>query len=248
MGSDVISHDETDVLELEHAGEGTYTQIDDETGEIQIILTEDNLNLNAGGVNPDAVTDIAPVFTVKNVLKQGSNATVWISHESDAVEFYVPGEGPVESQADGVLLQPGDSETIAMRIDTRETDEITLGSIDVMANLDPEIEAENSDDGDSQPNFADDSGDDDDSGTETPGSRETDTETESTPEPSETATPTPNEPQSTPAPTAADDGTTPTDNQTDEVAGLGLSELLGSVVLLAGTVGTMLLFRRLRGV
>jgi hypothetical protein len=246
-GSDVISHEETNVLELEPAGEGTYTQIDDETGEIQIILTEENPNLNAKGVNPNAVTDIGPVFTVENVLDQQTNATVWISHDSVAVEFYVPGEGTAESQADGVLLQPGDSETIAMRIDTRETDEITLGSINVMAVLNPEVETGESGDGDFQSNSVEDSGDDDDSDTETPDSRETDTETESTPEPTGTATPTPNEPQSTPAPTAVDDGPTETDDQTDEVAGFGSTALLGIALLLAGVIGTMLLFRRLRG-
>jgi|GEM_PF-7124075 len=246
-GVDVVPHDETDVLELEPAGEGTYTQIDEETGEIQIILTEENPNLNAEGVNDDAVTNIGPVFTVQNVLNQGSNATVWVEHESDAVEFYVPGEGTAESQADGVLLQPGDSETIAMRIDTRETDEITLGSINVMAVLDPEVETGESGDGDFQSNSVEDSGDDDDSDTETPDSRETDTETESTPEPTGTATPTPNEPQSTPAPTAVDDGPTETDDQTDEVAGFGSTALLGIALLLAGVIGTMLLFRRLRG-
>jgi hypothetical protein len=247
-GSDVVTHQKTDILELEPAGEGTYAQTDDETGEIQIILTEQNPNLNAEGVNPDAVTDIGPVFTIENVLKEQTNATVWISHDSDAVEFYVPGKGTVESQAGGVFMKPGDSETIAMRIDTRETDEITLDAINVMAVLDPEVETGESGEGDFQSGSVDDSGDDDESGTKTPDSTETDTETESTPQPSKTATPTPNEPQSTPAPTAADDGTTETDDQTDEVSGFGPSALLGITLLLAGIVGTMLLFRRLRGV
>jgi hypothetical protein len=255
-GADVVTHQETDVLELEPVGGGTYTQIDDETGEIQIILTEENSNLNAEGVNPNAVTDIGPVFTVKNVLEQRSNATVWISHDSDAVEFYVPGEGTVESQADGVFMKPGDSATIGMRVDTRETDEVVLDSIDVMAVLDPDVESGDSG-GDSRLSAGDDSEDDDDSGTETPESTEADTETESATEVSETATPTPNQSQSTPVPTASedstpgdgtpDDGTTETDDQTDEQAGLGSSTLLGLVLLLVGVVVAMLLFRRLTG-
>jgi len=246
-GSDVVTYDDTNVLELEIAGEGTYALIDDKTGNIHIVLTDENPQLNGAGVKNNAITDIGPVFTIKNVLKEQSNATVWISHDSDAVEFYVPGEGTAESQADGVFMQPGDSETIAMRVDTRETDEITLDSINVMAVLDPEVGTGVSGNGDFQSNSVDNSGDDDDSDTETPDSRETDTETESTPEPTGTATPTPNEPQSTPAPTAVDDGPTETDDQTDEVAGFGSTALLGIALLLAGVIGTMLLFRRLRG-
>jgi len=247
-GVDVVSHDETNVLEVELAeNAGTYAQFEDETGEIRIILTEDNPNMNAAGVNPNALTDIGPVFTIENVLEQQSDATVWVEHDSDAVEFYVPGEGMTESQANGVLIQPGDSETIAMRIDTRETNEITLDSINVMAVLDPEVETGESGGGEFQSNSVENSEDDDDSGTETPDSTETDTETESTPEPTGTATPTPNEPQSTPAPTAVDDGPTETDDQTDEVAGFGSTALLGIALLLAGVIGTMLLFRRLRG-
>ena len=248
VGSDTVTYEETDVLELEPAGEGTYTLIDDETGEIQIVISEENPNMNAAGVNPNALTDIGPVFTIENVLEQRSNATVWVEHGSDAVEFYVPGEGTVESQADGVFMQPGDSETIAMRIDTRETDEITLDSINVIGVLSPEVETGNPGGGDSQLNSVEDSGNDDDSDTETPDSTGTDTETESTPEPTGTATPTPNEPQSTPAPTAVDDGPTETNDQTDEVAGFGPTALLGIALLLAGVVGTMLLFRRFRGV
>ncbi|WP_178916365.1 hypothetical protein [Natronomonas gomsonensis] len=242
----MVSHDETDVLDLEPAGEGTYTQIDDETGEIQIILTEENPNLNAGGVNNDALTDIGPVFTVKNILEQQSNATVWISHDSDAVEFYVPGEGTVESQADGVFMQPGDSETIAMRVDTRETDEITLDSINVMAVLDPEVETGSSGgDGDYQFSSVGDSGDDDDSGTETPDSTETDTETESTPESSGTATPTLGQSQSTPTPTVASTPT-PTDDPTGEEAGLDPSSLLWLLVALAALLLLFALARRRR--
>ncbi len=251
-GADIVSHDETPVLELEPAGEGTYTQIDDGTGEIHIILTEENPNLNAAGVNPKALTDIGPVFTVENVLEQQSNATVWIDHPNDAVEFYVPGEGTVESQVDGVFMQPGDSETIAMRVDTRDTDEITLDSIDVMAVLDPTVGTGDSGGDDSQFNSAEDSGDDDDSDTVAPDSTGPDTETESTPEDSETTPSTPDRSQSTPTPTATDasaagDETTETDGQPDVLAGLGLWALLVLLLLLAGVLATMLLRRRLGG-
>lgn len=239
-GAEVVTHSETDVLELEPAGEGTYTQIDDETGEIQIILTEENPNLNAEGVNNEAVTDIGPVFTIKNVLKQQTNATVWIEHESNAVEFYVPGEGTAESQADGVLLQPDDSETIAMRVDTRETDEITLDAINVMAVLDPDVESE-SDDGtfESFGNMG--SGDTNTPETDTPPG-DTETETPGTETPSETAIETESggsESESgTPTPTAAPTPT-PTDEPTGELTGLDPAALLG---LLGAIGGLSLLF------
>jgi hypothetical protein len=244
-GADVVSHDETNVLELEPAGgDGTYTQIDDETGELQIILTEENPNLNAGGVNDDAVTNIGPVFTVQNVLDQGSNATVWVEHESDAVEFYVPGEGTAESQADGVLLQPGDSETIAMRVDTRETDEITLDSINVMAVLNPEVETE-SDDGSFESLGYGGSADTETPETNTPSGGDTETET-----PSATATETESggsEPESgTPTPTVAATPT-PTDDPTGEEAGLDPSSLLWLLAALGALLLLFALARRRRG-
>jgi hypothetical protein len=243
-GADVVSHDETNVLELEPAGgDGTYTQIDDETGELQIILTEENPNLNAGGVNDDAVTNIGPVFTVQNVLDQGSNATVWVEHESDAVEFYVPGEGMAESQADGVLLQPGDSETIAMRVDTRETDEITLDSINVMAVLDPEVETE-ADAGSFESLGYGGSADTETPETKTPSGGDTETET-----PSATATATESGGSEartgTSTPTAAPTPT-PTDDPTGEEAGLDPSSLLGLLGALAALLLLFALARRRR--
>ena len=247
-GADVVSHDETNVFELEPAGEGTYTQIDDETGEIQIILTEENQNLNSGGVNNDAVTDIGPVFTIENVLKQQTNTTVWVEHDSDAVEFYVPGEGTVESQADGVFMQRGDSEAIAMRVDTRGTDEVTLEAINVMAVLEPEVESE-SDDGtfESFGNIG--SGDTDTPETDTPPG-DTETETPGRETPSATATKTEtgdSESESgTPASTA-EPTPTPTDDPTGELAGLDPAALLGLLGALGGLLLLFALARRRRG-
>jgi hypothetical protein len=245
-GADVVSHDETNVLRLEPAGEGTYTQIDDKTGEIQIILTEENSNLNAEGVNPNAVTDIGPVFTVENVLEQGSNATVWVEHDSDAVEFYVPGEGTIEGQADGVLMQPRDSETIAMRVDTHETDEITLDSINVMAVLDPEVETE-SNGGTFESLGYGGSADTETPETETPSEGDIETETAGTETPSATATETESEGSEagtgTPTPTAAPTPT-PTEDLTGEQAGLEPSSLLW---LLSALGALLLLFALARG-
>jgi hypothetical protein len=181
------------------------------------------------------------VFTVENVLEQGRNATVWISHDSDAVEFYVPGEGTTESQADGVFLQPGDSETIAMRVDTRETDEITLDSINVMAVLDSEAESKSDDETfESFGNIG--SGDTDTPETDTPPGTDTETDTPETETPSETAIETESggsvSESGTPTPTAASTPT-PTDDPIGEEGGLDSSALLG---LLGAIGGLSLLF------
>lgn len=244
-GADVVSHDETDVLELEPAGEGTYTQIDDDTGEIQIIISEENPNVNADGVNGDALTDVGPVFEIQNVLEQQRNATVWISHDSAAVEFYAPGEGQIESQKTGAFLRPGDAETIAMRVDTRDTDEITLEAIQVVAVLDSDGEADHAEDGDDKLASADDDGEendgDDESDSETPDGSETETGTE-------TGTSTPNQSTSTPTPTVTDDETSEDDpGANEELAGLGGPSLLVLVVVLLGGVAGVLLLRRTGG-
>lgn len=138
-GADVVSHHETNVIELEPAGEGTYTLTVEASGEIQIVLTEENPHVDGDGLNDDAVTDVGPVFTVENVLERRHEATVWIDHDGDHVGFYVPGEGTIESQEEAVQLQPGESTTVALRVDTRGTDEVTLESIAVLATLKPAI-------------------------------------------------------------------------------------------------------------
>jgi PGF-pre-PGF domain-containing protein len=139
ISPDMISHLETDALELEPAGEGTYTQIDD-TGEIQIIVTEENPNLDGDGVNAEAITDLGPVFEIQNVLKQQRAATVWIDHSSDAVTFTDADGNEIQSQSDGVELQPGDNQTVNMQVDTRGVDKIELGGITVKATLEPPAE------------------------------------------------------------------------------------------------------------
>jgi PGF-pre-PGF domain-containing protein len=139
-GADVVSHQQTDVLELQPAGEGTYAQVDDDTGEIRIILTEANPNLDGDGVNAEAVTNLGAVFEIQNVLEQRRAATVWIADSSDAVTFTDADGNAIESESEGVELQPGDNVTVHMRVDTRGVDEIELGGITVKAMLEPPAE------------------------------------------------------------------------------------------------------------
>jgi len=139
-GADVVSHEETDVLELEPAGDGVYTQVDDETGEIRIVATGENPALNGEGVNDDALTDLGPVFVVENALEADSEATVWIEDGSGAVEFYEPGTGTIEREDEGAELKPGDAATVAMRVDTRGVEDVALDGIKVLATLEPAVD------------------------------------------------------------------------------------------------------------
>lgn len=232
-GADVVSHHETDVLELEPAGEDTYTQIDYDTGEIQIILTEENPNVDGDGVNGNAVTDIGPVFTIENVLKQQRQATVWIDHDSEAVTFYVSGGDPIESQEEGVRLQPGESTTVALRVDTTETDEITLESIGVLATLAPPAETPDRTD---RPVRSTDAPTETSTPTEGDGSKPTKTDT-----PTATATDRPNGADpSTASPTST---STPADG-VDEEAGFDPWLVAALLTLVASIGGCTFLARR----
>ncbi|WP_299335615.1 hypothetical protein [Haloplanus sp.] len=268
-GADVVSHDETDVLELEPAGEGLYAQIDDETGEIRIVVTGGNPALNAEGVNGDAVTNLGPVFTVENVLEADSNATVWIADGSDAVEFYEPGAGTIEGEDEGAELQPGDAATVAMRVDTREVDSITLDGIEVLATLEPAVDEDESgppdDPGDDAPEGGDpddggesddpgddapENGDPDDAGgdttndvrTATPAATGTPTPTPTTtPTPAETAGGTPTGGGGTASPTPAESA--PTASELPEVAGVALLPLGAVVAAVLATLAVIAGYR-----
>lgn len=253
-GADVVSHHETDVLELNPAqqAEGTYTQIDDDTGEIKIILAQENPNLEAHGVNDDAVTDIGPVFTIENVLEQKRDATVWIEHDSDAVEFYAPGAGTIESEEEGVSLHPGESITVALLVDTRETDELTLESIGVLAKLVSQGDTpdESGDPGD-RPGDSPGRGQSAGSPSETPTATGMPTSTPTaTPPVTDTPTSAPSgstESTATDSSSIGDDDRTTSTDPPEEEAGLGLDPwLLGGVAaVVCAAGGGLLLTRRL---
>lgn len=234
-GADVVTHRETDVLELDSTGEGTYTQINDDTGEIQLVLTEENPNVDGDGVNGNAITDIGPVFTIENVLDQHRQATVWIDHDSVDITFYAPGNGQIESQEEGVTLQPGESMTVALRVDTHETDEITLESIRVLATLAQPAET---------PDRTDEPTDSTDTSTETStpadgdGSKPT---KKNTPTPTVIDTPIGND-SSTASPTAT---STPADG-IEEEAGVD-SWLLAALLALVAAIGSCTFLARRYG-
>jgi hypothetical protein len=209
--ADVVTHQETDVLELEPAGDGTYTQIDDDTGEIQIILTEENPNVAGDGVNPEAVTDIGPVFEIQNVLQQRRAATVWIDHASDAVTFTDGDGNEIQSESDGVELQPGDDMTVHMQVDTRGVEEVEIEGITVKATLEPPAETGRESGGVDAPADA-------------PEERP----------PTETETPVDETPTATPTETDSSDGGTATSTETDS-GGTGTDTPSGSTSDESGT-------------
>ena len=137
--SDVVEAGDTPVLELSpHPdSEGTYAHFD-ENDRFYVLLTEENDHILGEGVNPNAVTDVGNVLLVENIRDEGKNATVWIEHDGIGVEFYVPGHGTVESEADGITLQPGETMAVAIAIDTTDTDEtILIERASIVATLDP---------------------------------------------------------------------------------------------------------------
>lgn len=148
-GSDIVTADETDVLEMTpHAdAQGVYTSIDDD-GEIQIHIAD--IEGGGEGVNPESIYDFGGIFTIENVADDPVVATVWLNHDSDHVAFHDPDGQSLEGGLDeGLLggdsgevpenavgLAPDESVTVALTVDSRGTDEITLKSFNVVATLD----------------------------------------------------------------------------------------------------------------
>lgn len=151
--TDVVTHDETDVLEIEPApaAAGTYASVNGDTGEVEFILTDGNNNISGGGVNAEAVTDIGPVVIIRNVV-QDRNATVWINAtdetDGESVTFYGPDGSSMESEEAGIHLHPGDEVIVGMLVDTRGVeDTVLLDGATVWALLDEAPQEDEPDNG-----------------------------------------------------------------------------------------------------
>ncbi|MCY4732946.1 MSCRAMM family adhesin SdrC [Natronomonas gomsonensis] len=150
-GADTVEYGEVETLEIEPEGE--YVFEDEEQSEIRIQVGGESGAVDGLGVNRNAVTDLGPVFTIKNVLLLGyddgstqnqNQVTVWIQDDSDAITFYdasSDGSGSIGPDSDGVTLSPDDSVSVGMRVDTTGTDvETTLTeSITVVADVSDDI-------------------------------------------------------------------------------------------------------------
>ncbi|WP_281194182.1 DUF1102 domain-containing protein [Halorubrum sp. F4] len=108
----------TDEVALQ-PGDNPYTYLDEE-GELVVDVSEDNPNLDAGGVNPDAFAAEDALFYV--VYDANATAEVWIEHDSKAVTFVARGE-PIESGENPLLLTPEDEAVpVGVEVDTRIVD------------------------------------------------------------------------------------------------------------------------------
>ncbi|PSP39735.1 hypothetical protein BRC66_04730 [Halobacteriales archaeon QH_2_66_30] len=106
------------------APNGVYADVDDDTGEIRLNLTEENQRLAGDGVNGDAVTEIDNVFTVTYTGDRG--VYVWLTDDEadDNLRFYSGGDptNSFEGEADGVRLTTGDSIRVGFVVDTTDPD------------------------------------------------------------------------------------------------------------------------------
>lgn len=149
--SDEVTHADTEVLELEPAGDGSFVQVEQPTGELRIVLAKDNPNVNGEGLNDEAATDVGPVFIIQNVRERQWKATVWIEYDSDSVDFYDAQSGVrIDDKDAAVELQPGDAIAVGLRVDTHGVEEISLSEITVKATLDRHTEISGGDGGSSQ--------------------------------------------------------------------------------------------------
>lgn len=116
-----VADDASAYLRLEGTGGANshYVTDDGNGGTLTIDLSSDNATGKGGqGVNPDAVTEIDDLFAVEN---QGTQeVTVDIDKDgdnADAVTFETE-NGNLE---DGIDLDPGESATVSLEIDTEDS-------------------------------------------------------------------------------------------------------------------------------
>lgn len=90
---------------------------------------------SAEGLNPDAVTTVENVFTITN---QGVQPVgLWLSDGNDAVTFQVNSRS-IENTENAISLNPGDTASVGVEIDTRNADvnQDLLNSVTFKANTD----------------------------------------------------------------------------------------------------------------
>ncbi len=88
--------------------------------EIELLLSGENPNFEAEGVEEDAVTPIAHVFTINNTGDE--TAVVWLTDDADDVQLF-HGDDPVDSlegETNAITLVPDDRKlSVGLLVDTR---------------------------------------------------------------------------------------------------------------------------------
>ena len=185
---------------------GKYAVIDGD-GEIALLLTDENPDLEAAGVADDAVTPLDRVFTI--TYTGDLFARVWISDDADDVRFYReddPGD-TLEGAGNAVTLGPNETVRVGLLVDTRGDHDVeSVSSFDVRGQQATPTETS------TDTPITDDSTD-----TQAPDDSTDTTTTEPEP-PTETTTQTPTETPppdtSTPTEVPSDTPTTPTQSPT----------------------------------
>ncbi|QSG10160.1 hypothetical protein [Halapricum desulfuricans] len=106
---------------------GQYAVID-ETGELALVLSGENPDLEVGGVPGDAVTPLDRVFTI--TYTGDLFARVWITDDAEDVRFYRGGDPDetLEGSDNAVTLGPNETLKVGLRVDTRGDHDVESAS------------------------------------------------------------------------------------------------------------------------
>lgn len=136
-GADTVTYEDVETLELQPAGgDSAYVDENGGDGEIRIRVNE-GATASGAGVNDNAITDLGPVFTVRNLLENGAGNEVELfieKNDSDgvidegenSVMFYNATGSTnerIDSSGGNVTLAPGENVSVGVRIDTTGTDD-----------------------------------------------------------------------------------------------------------------------------
>lgn len=107
---DTLSEDQAIVLTPHDGPNGAYAEIAPD-GELEVRLDRE-------GLNPDAKTEIANIFTIENRGERPRR--IWIEHGSERVQFHTSGEPKrsIEGKEHSVSLAPGRSIAVGITVDT----------------------------------------------------------------------------------------------------------------------------------
>lgn len=157
---------------------GEYAVLDD--GEIKLVLSDENPHLDRV-LAAERTTTFRRVFTITYTGQR--SVEVWISDDSEHVDFFYRSDESIENVRNSVRLGPDETVRVGLSVDTSREEAIEdVNSFSVRANVErPTTEAEGSDSDDSVPD--DSAPDDSPAPTETPA-------TTKTPTPTGTGTPT----------------------------------------------------------
>lgn len=113
--------DKSAFLALEPAGgpNGQYATVTDD-GLLEVQISEENDQITGEGLNPRSYTDLGEVFKITN---QGTQEIgVWIEHGSEYIEFKTGSES-LDENNNPIFVEPGDSLSVRILVDTRDTEE-----------------------------------------------------------------------------------------------------------------------------